>query len=202
MVVLDVPLLCFVLLVPIACVTTSSGEEQDGDAEAVADAPDACDDFTAEIREPQRTGPQYRELLNATSAGDPQRAEIRRRVGLAEIAVGRASAGCEQLTRAQQESPAPQDAIDSCCDVSDASSEFVAAEQTRQPGTCDDQACAEGGNGKCCQKLSIKYEYEMLDARARGDKKAEREYAERLETTRRLACEGGIEVSCESSRAQ
>ncbi|HET6584942.1 MAG TPA: hypothetical protein VFG69_15910, partial [Nannocystaceae bacterium] len=96
MVDLDGFVLRLVLLVPIACATASSGEDQELDAEDLAaDAP--------------------------------------------------------------EESPPPNVAAasEAAIDVSDASPELVEAEQTRQPGSCDDQACAEGDNGKCCQKLSI-----------------------------------------------
>lgn len=60
-----------------------------------------------------------------------------------------------------------------------------------------ESACLDDDNGACCIRVAIKYEYEMLDANERGDRRAFATNREMLAKLLDHGCELGSDDACE-----
>lgn len=63
-------------------------------------------------------------------------------------------------------------------------------------------ACTASGDGACCYEATIKYQYEMLDARERGDEAAAGPFEQRYLDLLQRACEGKHEQACKDLAAR
>ncbi|MCY1059946.1 hypothetical protein [Nannocystis sp. SCPEA4] len=70
------------------------------------------------------------------------------------------------------------------------------------PAADAEATCMAGGAAACCYEASIKYEYEMLDARQKGDEAAAQPFEARYLDLVTRACDGKHEQACKDLAAR